>query len=290
MLTLPLVTASLACFPSGASASMMLDLADMVGGGTGTGTGTIGAGINPANGFLTLDFPGNFLDGTIQGDGLYNVVPDLPFVDGVFVPNGSTQLTSDSGHTFSFATDNRSFDVIENGPNDINGSSAGFRTIAGVDYTTGGRTMIGMHANKGITFDLLAIRAANPRYGLERFTAVVGDDFRDPTVLGEGASDYRVFLDGVLIAGVTDIAAEVVYDVDVLLGPDARFLTLTATDGSVNSFFADRVIYGNPQLKLVAVPEPSSLALFAVFGFSILARSVRWRRRTAARPQRRPVR
>ena len=110
---------------------VVLDLADVVGGGNGFGTGTIGHGIHPGDGSSTVDFNGR-PETTIVGDGTYHDVA-LPFVDGVFVPHGETQLTSNRTR-FTFDTDNRSFDAIENGPNGFGWNSQGFLYIAGVNY------------------------------------------------------------------------------------------------------------------------------------------------------------
>jgi hypothetical protein len=46
--------------------------------------------------------------------------------------------------------------------------------LGGVDYSSPGHGMIALHTNKGITFDLDAIRRANPGYKLLRFRAVAG--------------------------------------------------------------------------------------------------------------------
>ena len=86
----------------------MLDLVDVVAGGDGF-SGRRGQGINPTNGQAT-DIPPKDFDFTLTGDGRYHRVPALPFVDGVFIPDGRSgpvQLDS-AGHAFDGfpATDN----------------------------------------------------------------------------------------------------------------------------------------------------------------------------------------
>ena len=218
----------------------IVDLADVVGGGNGTGSGTYGHGINPLNGSIGLTPSG----GTIFGDTTYHTVA-LPFVDGVFVPNGTNQITSIATHQFTFATDNRSYDWIENGPNEGSGN---FSVLAGIDYDAGSNSMIGFHANKGITFDLDAIRSSTGM-SIDLFSAVVG------TVPGAGGdADFRVFLDGGLEIAFLDMTVNQPFNISLPISPSDRFLTLVSTDGSSNDYSADRVIVGNA--TLTGVPEP----------------------------------
>ncbi|HQL76094.1 MAG TPA: malectin domain-containing carbohydrate-binding protein, partial [Phycisphaerae bacterium] len=133
-----------------------LNLADIVGGGNGLGTGTYMAGINPGTGGLVG--PGDPNPGTVTGDG-FHPVADLPFVDGVFIPHaaGYMQIAT-TGLTMQHnypARDGNSWDYFRNGP--TGGTTS---VLGGVDYASAGHSLIGMHANKGITFDLDAIRAA----------------------------------------------------------------------------------------------------------------------------------
>ncbi len=218
----------------------VVDLADVVGGGNGTGSGTYGFGINPLNASVGMTPSG----GTIFGDSTYHTV-ELPFVDGVFVPNGTNQITSIATHQYTFATDNRSYDWIENGPNEGSGN---FSVLAGIDYDAGPNSMIGFHANKGITFDLDAIRATTGM-SIDLFSAVVG------TVTGAGGdADFRVFLDGGLEIAFLDMTVNQAFNISLPISPSDRFLTLVSTDGSSDDYSADRVIVGNA--KLIGVPKP----------------------------------
>ncbi|MDV6029397.1 MAG: DUF1553 domain-containing protein [Phycisphaera sp. RhM] len=133
-----------------------LDLADIVGGGNGSGTGTFRQGIDVRNAKVqTRDF-----------GRLGNVVPnrftasDFDFVDGVFVPSGeagqakipvtSTGITINGLST----TSGEAWDMIRNGPV----ASQHSPELDGIDFTQAGHSLLGLHANAGITFDLSAIR------------------------------------------------------------------------------------------------------------------------------------
>ena len=111
----------------------------------------------------------------LVSDGKYHRVEGLPFVDGVFVPKGgnaAVQLDS-AGHTF--AEFNNSEDRT-GGPLWAGGKVRLFpplpppneniryipAVLGGVDYSLPPHGLLFMHANKGITFDLEAIRRANP--------------------------------------------------------------------------------------------------------------------------------
>ena len=138
--------------------------------------GAIGVLIRPRA--ITVDGPPKAK--ILVGDGRYHRVEGLPFVDGVFVPGNRGPVQVDSaGHTF---------DAFGNAFNETwhyvwaGGTipvSDPRRTISavldGVDYSSSGHGLLYMHANKGITFDLDAIRRANPGDKLVRFRTVVGN-------------------------------------------------------------------------------------------------------------------
>ena len=132
-------------------------------------------------------------------DGRYHRVKGLPLIDGVFVPDdrlGPVQLDS-AGHAFDGFKNSEGtiFDYIWAG-----GSlpAPEYRTstqLGGVDYGVSRNSVLSMTANKGITFDLEAIRRMHPTYRIRRFVAVAGKTEVD---LGERqrAVDIRVFVDG----------------------------------------------------------------------------------------------
>jgi len=244
---------------------LLLDLADMVKGGDGTGTGTPGNAIDPRNGNVASGDPGGLSQTNDTNN--YRLVSAYPFIDGVFIPDGgagSVTLNSNGDPFGGFPnTDSNSWDYIEGQVNQGSGS-----TVGGVNYNSPGHTMVGLHANKGITFDLNAIEAANPGYVVERFTAVAGD-------AAGGLSDFWVFVDDVLVASQTGITdASGAFPLDLAIGPRDRFLTLVATDGG-NTYGYDQILFGDARLLLIYVPEPASLSLLGLGALALLRRRKR---------------
>jgi hypothetical protein len=212
-----------------------VDLADLVGGGNGFGSGRKGIGLDARSGKIQER---NFGD-------LGNVKPgnyakcSYAFIDGVFVPaEGETKISStDLKATGLPANGGKAWDMIRNGP-----VASQFSTSwGGVDYNKPGRSMIGLHANAGITFDLGAIREAT---GIEemRFNSVAGYGGRTTTP----SAEFRVLLDGKLMThkrlGRKDAAP-----IDFQIPKDGRFLTLISTDGG-NGYGHDQISFGDPRL------------------------------------------
>ncbi len=226
-----------------------LDLADVVGGGNGSGNGTFDAGINPGTGELIAAGTAN--PGTVTGPGYHTVA--LDYVDGVWIPgvNAGGQMQIDStGTTVGYPNrDARSWGYLRNGP------TGGVSTVlGGVDYATEGHSLIGAHANKGVTFDLDAIRAANPGMEVGQFTTTYGK------VTGAGGNiDFNVYLDGRLMYGIGgNLTAGT--PIQVGISANDRFLTLVASDGG-DTYSYDQVIFGDPQLELgrnLALGKPVS--------------------------------
>ncbi|HOQ03603.1 MAG TPA: FecR domain-containing protein [Anaerohalosphaeraceae bacterium] len=153
-----------------------IDLADIVGGGTGLGTGQKETGINPSN--RPADVPGEMRDR--RSGNAYNKVPGNPYIDGVFVPNGtSPQVVSSAGHLFRECpvTSGYFFADILHSPaekllQNSQKNSASLQ-LGSVDYNNPEKTFLCMHANSGITFDLNAIRS-RLQTPIRRFTAQAG--------------------------------------------------------------------------------------------------------------------
>lgn len=218
------------------------DLADVVGGGNGHGSGTYGSGIDPRSAAVqTRTF----------GD-LENVVPNTftpsksPCVDGVFVANGKDGKAeipvSSTGIIVAGipTTNQKAWDHIRNGPVGSQHSPE----LGGVDFTEEGHTLLGIHANAGITFDLDAIRKVSGE-DVERFTSQVG-------YFGAGGgnrADVWMFVDGVKVEAFRHLKREDgLKTIDIPLPETARFLTLLATDGE-NGYSMDQVGFGDPKLK-----------------------------------------
>ncbi len=235
-----------------------LDLADIVGGGNGSGTGAFRQGIDVRNAKVqTRDF-----------GRLGNVVPnrfaasDFDFVDGVFVPDGEEgqakiPVTS-TGITISGlpTTSGEAWDMIRNGPV----ASQHSPELDGIDFTQDGHSLLGLHANSGITFDVAAIRQslADDAAGKSaetplRFTAQLGYFGAS----GSHRADAWVFVDGQHVAEFKQLGREDgLQPIDIELSPAVRFLTLVSTDGG-NGIGHDQIGFGDPRIRL-KTPLPDS--------------------------------
>ncbi len=219
-----------------------VDLADVVGGGNGFGSGRKGIGLDARTGKVQERPFGDL--GNVQ-PGNYAAC-EYPFVDGVFVPTADKTKITLTGlvATDLPANSGKAWDMIRNGP-----VASQFSTQLGdVDYNTAGHSMIGLHANAGITFDLVAIREAT-KFGDLRFSAVAGYGGR----LVEPSAELRVYLDGKLQAhgriGRND-TVPIEFNVPV----EARFLTFISTDGG-NGYSHDQISFGDPRLTPVQPAE-----------------------------------
>jgi len=246
-----------------------VDLADIVGGGNGHGTGTHPNGYNLATGEQGLAAGDGY-----SGNGFQTVTPANSFINGVFVPNVSgtnTQITS-TGISADIAgvTASMQWFGVRNSAADT-GSNNGI--LGGVNYdNVNGHTLIQMHADGGITFDLDAIRAANPGGDLTTFTTLAGI-----ATSGTVEAGFRVYLDGVLKRS-ENIASDQVgvgYSISQAITSSDRFLTLVSTDN--NGFNCDGIIFADPRLTFAVVPEPSSLILSACGLVGLIAYA--WRKR-----------
>ena len=218
-----------------------LDLADMVGGGDGTGTGRARQGIDARTGKAESK-PLGHLD---------KVVPnrfsksESRFIDGVFIPggeNGKAEIpVSSTGITIRGipGADAKAWDLIRNGP--VNSQHS--PELGGINFADGDNSLIGLHANAGLTFDLAAIREASGE-GAMRFTALLGYF----GAAGAYHADAWVFVDGEKVAEFRGLKrAGGLQAVEIPLPVTARFLTLLSTDGG-NGISHDQVGFGNPKL------------------------------------------
>lgn len=229
---------------------MTLDLVDVVAGGDGF-SGRRGRGIDPTCGRTT----DSLSPGYMSGNGKYHRVEGLPFVDGVFIPDvSSDQVQIDSvGHTFGLFgnANNMTANHLWAGGAIPTDPPNFIRTeIAGVDYASPGHGLLFMHANKGITFDLDAIRRANPGGRILRFRATAGNT---ETVSAKGTTargDLWVFVDGqprFKRRYVSSLSGAI--SINIPIGDNNRFLTLTATDGGHGIEYS-WITFGDPRLEL----------------------------------------
>ena len=230
------------------------DLVDVVAGGNGF-SGRRGRGIDPTTGLVVDARP---MRRGLTGDHQYHRVRSLPFVDGVFIPDGGdgpVQVDS-GGHTFEafHKTSNETVGQVWAGPvvsvapdpPDVVPTD-----LDGVDYASPGHGLLFLHANKGVTFDLEAIRQANRGCKLVRFRAVAGNR-EEVSRQGEYVcADIWVLVDGQVRFQRRAINSTWgVFQIAIPIGEQARFLTLAATDGD-NGIRWDWIMFGDPRLEIV---------------------------------------
>ncbi len=237
-----------------------LDLADIVGGGNGLGTGTYRNAIDPRNAKVqTRNFGklGNVVTNRFSPSA-------FGFVDGVFIPdgdNGKAKLpVSSTGVTITGLpkTSGNAWDMIRNGPV----ASQHSPELDGIDFTKDGHSLLGLHANAGITFDLTAVgrallpiqdhaQAGKSARSTLRFTAKVGYF----GAVGDHFADVWVFVDGRKVTELPKLRrADGLQPIDVELPASARFLTLVSTDGG-NGYGMDQIGFGDPRVKLAKPPK-----------------------------------
>lgn len=216
-----------------------LNLADIVGGGNGLGTGKARQGIDPRNGVVQ-----DRDQRSLGGAKVNTFVPckHSEFIDGVFIPDGASAIpVSSTGLTVTGVpkTSGNAWDAIRNGKL----ASQHSTQLGGVDYGKEGHSMLGLHANAGITFDLAAIRKASGQ-GAMTFSAVAGYGGQ----AGASRAEFRIYLDGKLLAerriGNADGAVPLAID----LPETGRFLTLMSTDGG-DGYGNDQIFFGDPRLN-----------------------------------------
>ena len=150
-------------------------------------------------------------------------------MDGVVLPNGDGGAevpVSTTGLKVRAVpkTGGEAWDAIRNGPINPQGTTK----IGDVDFAASGHTLLGLHANAAITFDLAPMRAAL-KAGALRFRASVGYGGRPES---ETNADARVFVDGEPVFVAERIGPKSgPLTVNLLLPETARYLTLMSTDG-----------------------------------------------------------
>ncbi len=228
-----------------------LNLSDIVGGGDGVGTGTYRSAIDPRSAQVQArDFGklGNVVTNKFSPSA-------FEFVDGVFIPDGqdgTSQIPiSSTGLAITGLpkTSGDAWDMIRNGPV----ASQHSTELGGIDFIKDGHSLLGLHANAGITFDVAAMR--NHMNGDQvslRFTAKLGYF----GAVGGYDAEAWVYVDGQRIAHFPHLKRDAgLQNLDIELPPSSRFLTLVATDGG-NGFSMDQIGFGDPIIRL---SEPAEL-------------------------------
>lgn len=221
-----------------------LNLANIAGGGDGLGPGKPGSGIDPNTGKLIGPKQG-FISG--QTNVFHAVVgkeraDQYPLIDGVVIPDGKKPVPiTSTGITVTDVptTSGQAWDAVRHGPVKDQASTK----LNNVDFNGEGHSLIGIHANAAITFDVQPMRQLLGQSAL-RFTATVGYGGGLPNT----RADFHVFVDGKLAARHLKIGkADGGILVNITLDSSARFLTLMSTDGG-DGIGHDQVMWGDPLL------------------------------------------
>jgi hypothetical protein len=243
-----------------------IDLADIVGGGDGRGTGTPGFGVEVVKGeagkaglnFLKTEQPNVLLPPMpVAGTTLSTFTP--AFIKGVFVPKGikpdgkppkpdspptELKLAENVVITDLPPSSGQSWDRIRNGKVSHQPLAKAF----GIDFTTDGHSVLGLHSNSGITFDLAEIRQAHS-LGALRLTATVG--FGSAEVDPSTKADFSLYLDAERKLFRAGLRKDQALSVVVEIPESVRFLTLVTTDGG-DGIGMDQLFLGDARLRPVA--------------------------------------
>ena len=249
-----------------------LDLADVVGGGNGFGSGQLGHVITLDTGKVTSkSFYRKFQQGVFNQEKYYNnqkiftAVPSLPFVDGLFLPDGGARTVQIAEAGLHFAgfpdTGGQTYGDAANGGQILHSHDrVSDLILGGKTYGTRESPAIYMHANLGITFDLAAIRhSMGDVKKIMRFTSRCGlsesvlDDpvYQNTQNSAIPSADFWVLVDGQVAfkrRGVR-VQADGATDIEIELNHTNRYLTLTVTDGNSDNSF-DWGLFVEPVLEL----------------------------------------
>lgn len=217
-----------------------IDLAAVVGGGTGRERREIQTGVDPRTGRFEYEQV-SMLEGVETNQYVRGI---SRFIDGLSVPDGGnsadgTIVISSTGLRATVPdTTGASWDYLQNGPV----HSQAHTTASDVDYAAVGHTMLGMHANKLVTFDLAALRDKDTRPWKLIACAAYGG--REP----QTRATVRILVDGQERFAIDSLTRESgAIDIEIELPADATFLTLIATDGG-DGIGHDQVFFGDPRL------------------------------------------
>jgi hypothetical protein len=228
-----------------------VSLTDLVAGGDGFGDRAFW-GIDPRDATVMTE-PWAIWS---KASGQYQRYNGLPQIDGVFVPDGNfgpVQLDS-AGHTFALPkttgmTCEWALWAYKGKP-----WSMPRRTRPLDAKDAAWSSMLSLHANAGITFDLAAIRVSAGGRNVKCFQSTVHNCQWNMTDASSAAADVWVFVDGQLRFSRTGLRRQSgAIEVDIPLRPSDRFLTLVSTDGGDNIGY-DNICFLNPRISLEAVP------------------------------------
>lgn len=237
-----------------------LDLADIIGGGNGFGTGRLNVWLDLATGREGTNVilnPGPHITrdeiARIEKrvtDNRFHPVAHLPYVDGVFSPNGAAGpvQVSSKAHLWADCPDTSGiyFEDIFNGSY-IETSYSHKLILQGHAYGTKEHPVLAVHSNAGITFDLDAIRADLTGFEITRFKSLCG--VSQDAGASSQRTDFYVLVNGenrFQSLGMRSDSAPA--EISISLDKKDRFLTLVTTDGDMNPSF-DWGFFALPRLE-----------------------------------------
>jgi len=168
-------------------------------------------------------------------------VPTIPVIQSVFVPDGPAPIPSTSGHFW---------DMIANRPLNAQRTTK----LGEVDYATAGHSLLAMHANSAITFDLAKLREHSGLSAM-RLMGLVG--FGASTEAAATRADFTVLVDSEMKFQKLKLRKDETAPLDIELPATAATLTLLATDGG-DGIGNDLLFLGDP--KLVPTASDSRLS------------------------------
>ncbi|MDX2145997.1 MAG: PA14 domain-containing protein [Planctomycetota bacterium] len=241
--------------PDSDEGTLARDLGDISQGGDGSGSAVTGAGLDALTGVRvpvssfgsSRDFgPASYaaLDGQAGR-------PNIPMVEGVFVPNGQTQIADSV--SFDFGPQNGGvFDAIRNAGSLFEGP---ITPIVLPDAPGVIRRGLGMHSSAGITFDLDAVRAQNLQFQPREVEATIGLN-RDGCTDREVHAEVFVLVDG-QVRHRSFLSYEAAsQQVRVNLRPRDRTLSFAVLDA--RTMFCDHVVLADARL-ILSTPEDRNL-------------------------------
>ncbi|RFC43551.1 MAG: DUF1553/Planctomycete cytochrome C/NPCBM/NEW2 domain-containing protein [Verrucomicrobia bacterium] len=240
------------------SAPEHLDLADIVGGGDGFGSGLKASGIVLGSGAVTIQklaFNGNAEHNKLVMPVWTDKKSTLKYVKGVFLPKGddeakpTVKITEDIVLSGIPKTSGQTWDAIRNGPLNAQVSTK----IGETDYNSKGHSILGLHANGGITFDLTEIRRGSGLKAM-KLTGCLG--FGASPSAAKTKADFAVYIDQSTAFQETSLTKDASRPINISIPESARFLSLVATDGG-DGISSDLLFFGDASLE----PEETKSAL-----------------------------
>jgi hypothetical protein len=234
-----------------------VSLASFVAGGDGRTPGNQPSGIDPATGQIHQTVEEKL---GRTGSGTYCAVAERAFIDGVFVPNGPSMVSS-AGHIFKGfpATTNAFWNDITSSPIfNYLGTNEGGEVIyrqqfiatlgtAAEKKADSEKLVILMHPNSGITFDLNKIRNTFKNAEIIGFRATCGIS---KNAIAKMKHDFWVLLDGQQVFYYSQPAGDdTAQPIHIPVHPEQSYLTLATTDGGDNTSY-DWCLYENAVLEL----------------------------------------